>query len=1132
MLGRKTALAAVLAAACFSQEYRATLLGTLTDPTGAAVPGVTVVASNLETGVSTSTTTNSEGSYLVPFLQPGTYRVRAEQQGFKAFERSPIELRVSDRLRVDIRLEVGQVSDSVTVTAEAPLLEVSSSNRGQVVENRVISELPLNSKNPFTLMNLATGVQYTGSLLYFRPFDNGAIADFSINGGRSGVNEYQIDGVSNNANTGRSNLAYVPPVEATQEFKIQTNTYDSQYGRTGGGIISVSIKSGANSFRGAVYEYLRRTGLEANQYANNASNQPRAKRVIDQYGFQIGGPVLLPRLYKGRNRTFFMFALEKYRESTPQPAQGSVPTPEQKSGDFSQTFTPANRLYTIFDPLTVYPNPAFVSSRALSLTNLQNLRHPFPGNRVPRSRMEPIALRVLDDIPLPNQPGDPITKMNNWFGANVTEDTDFINLIGRVDHNLNAAWKMYGRWMHNYRDGGRINYWGWETPARRQIHAGRRNDGAVLDLVGTLSPRTVFSGRFGFNRFKQLSKFTPQDISALGLPRNLVSQLQMPDKYPQFTFENYLQTSLSEWNIVPSETYTAQAGLVKVAGAHSVKFGAEFRVMHYASIGRGNASGTFAFTRSWTSSNPQVSDPNAGNAIASFLLGYMSSASVALNDMPYVGWRYPVLYFQDDWQVTRSLTLNLGLRWDHEAPPVERFNRQNRGFDFAARSPYQVPGLDLRGGLLFAGVNGVPRGAFDGDWNNIQPRLGLAAKLLRTKPLVLRGGIGRYYLPTVEFGGTVGFSQSTSAQTSTPDFRPFNVLANPFPEGLIQPPGASQGLSTQVGSSISFNDPRRRIPNVWQYSLGFQYELTPGLLLEASYVGSNTRQLQVGKGMSFLTAEQLALGTPYLSTVVPNPFYDVLPRNTSRGAQPTIQRRNLMTQYPHFTGVTMNGMSLGRSWYHSLQMKAERRFKQGFSVLASYTTSKTMEAVSYLNAQDTALARELTSFDVPQRLVLSGMYEFPFGHRRRWARSGVANWLAGNWQVSWSGVMQSGTPMSYPDFYIHGDPRLKTGRSLGRWFNTSPEIWVQRAPDTLRVTPLRSPNIRRHAAPQFDLTLLREFPVREGHKAQLRISAFNFSNTPVFGFPNTSPTSPLFGVVSIQQINLPRSIELGFRYAF
>ncbi len=1122
-------LASLAAALASAQEYRATLVGVVTDQTGAAVPNAALTATNVATGVATASRTNTDGSFVIPFLLPGAYRLQVEQPGFKTFERSPIELRVNDRTRVDVTLEIGQIADRVTVTAEAELLEVSTSNRGQVIENRKITDLPLNSKNPFTLMNLAAGVQYMGSLLYFRPFDNGAISDFSINGGRPRMNEYQIDGVSDNM---RSGLAYVPPVEATQEFKIQTNTYDAQYGRTGGGVVSVSIKPGTNLFHGAAYEYMRRTFLEANMYANNAVGEPRARRVIDQYGFQVDGPVLIPKLYRGKERTFFMFALEKYRESTPQPAQGSVPTPEQRKGDFAQTLTSAGRLYTIYDPLTVRPNPAFDPSRSLSLSNLQNIRSPFAGNQAPQPRMEPIALRVLQDIPLPNQPGDPVTRVNNWFGAKVTEDTDFKNLIGRIDHNISSAWKVYGRWNHNYRDGGRINYWGWETAARRQIHAGRRNDGAVFDVVGTLDPRNIFSVRLGYNRFKSLSKFTPQDISALGLPKSFVGQLQMPDKYPQFTFDGYLQTSLNEWDIEPVETYTGQASLLKMAGPHSMKFGFEYRLIHFASFARSNASGTFYFSRSWTSSNPQVTDPNAGNSIASFLLGYMSGASATINATPYMSWRYPVLFFQDEWQVTRRLNLSLGVRWDYESPPVERYDRQVRGFDFKVKGPYEVPGFDLKGGLLYARVDGRPRGAFNPDWDNWQPRFGLAYKMLRTKPLVFRAGFGRYYMPTTEYGGMTGFSQTTSAQTSTPDFKPFRVLADPFPDGLIQPPGASLGLKTQVGDSVSFNDLGRRIPHIWLFSAGFQYELVSGLLVEATYSGSRTGELQVGKSLSYLTKEQLALGTPYLSTTVPNPFYGILPRTTSRGAQATIQRRNLLTQYPQYTGVTMNNQSLGGSWYNSFQFKLERRFRHGFSALVSYTVSKTMEATSYLNSHDTALARELVSFDVPQRLVLSGIYEFPVGPKRRWLSGGLLSHLIGGWQLGWSGVLQKGPPMSYPDYYIHGNPKLTSGQTLDRWFDTSPSIWVQRPPETWRVTPLRSPNIRRHSAPQFDASLIREFLVREGHKFQVKVSSFNVTNTPVFGFPTTSPTSQLFGVVSIRQINLPRSVELGFRYVF
>jgi hypothetical protein len=1114
-----------------AQEYRATLLGVVVDPTGARVPGATVTVTNIGTSVRTASKTNDDGSYLIPLLPPGKYAVQVEHSGFKTFERSPIELRLNDRTRVDVELQVGQVADRVTVTAEAPLLEVASSNRGEIVDNRKVTDLPLNGRNPYVFMQLAAGAVYTGTLIWTRPWAEGS--SYTINGGRDRSNEFQLDGSPNNSNATGSivYVGYTPPIEATQEMKIQTNTYDSQYGRTGGGVANLSVKSGTNRLHGAAYEYMRRPGLEANLFANNATGSPKADHVVDQYGFEIDGPVMLPKLYRGRDRTFFMFALERYREPQPAPELGAVPTAEQRKGDFSQTLTAAGRLYTIYDPISIRLNPAFDPAKSVTLSNLQYIRTPFAGNQVPQSRMEPIALNVLKDIPLPNRPGDPVTHLNNWF-ANAVANNEFQNLIGRIDHTFNETWRVFARWSHEKRDAAH-DYWLWGSPASKNVYQIRGADSAAFDTTGILNPSTVLNGRVSFNRQLQDAYLFPKfDMASLGLPKSLIGQLQMPDFYPLFTFENYLQAGIDAYGDIPNETIAGQGSMSKLYRTHSMKFGSELRVMHRASLGRTRAAGNYAFTRSWTSSNPQVTDANAGNAIASFLLGYMSSASATINPTPYQSSRYGVLFFQDDWQVSRRLTLNLGLRWDYESPLVERYNRQNRGFDFNAKSPYQVPGYDLRGGLLFAGVGGQPRGAYNPDKNNFQPRFGLAYKILQSKPLVFRGGMGLYHLPTVDMGGNLGFSQTTSSQTSTSDYLPYQVLSNPYPNGLIRPAGASLGLATEVGNSVSFGDLRERAPYMWQYSAGFQYELVPGLLLEATYVGSQTGDLQVSKSMSYLTKEQLALGTPYLSASVSNPFYDVLPVTTSRGGQRTIQRRNLLTQFPQYSGLTMSGISLGTSWYNSAAFKVERRFKSGLSLLGSYTVSKTMEAVDYFNAQDSKLARGLSSNDRPQRFVLSGLYEFPIGPQKKWLSNGVLSHLVGGWEFSWLTLIQSGPPISYPDYYIYGNPELKSGQTLDHWFDTSPSIWGQRPTDTLRVTPFRSPNIRRHSAPQVDLTLMRVFRVKEGHKFQFKVTAFNASNTPIFDFPNTSPTSPLFGVVPKTQINAARSVEIGLRYAF
>lgn len=1115
----------------YAQEYRATLLGLVTDPTGAAVVGAKVLVVNVETEVRSATESNSDGNYLVPYLPPGTYRLRVEHTGFKAFERSPIELRVNDRTRLDVALEVGEISERITVTAESPLLEQANAERGQVIGNREITNMPLNGGNPLELMNLSVGALYTGDLRYTRPFFEGGT--YSMNGGRSGSNEFQIDGVSNNAAAANAALgvAYVPPVEATQQFKVQTNIYDAQYGRAGGGVMNLTVKSGTNRYHGAAYEKLRRPSFYAVPFANNATGAAPPQSLMDQYGFEIDGPLTVPKLYRGKDRSFFMFALERYRDALPIPTVNSVATTEQRNGDFSKTFTSAGKLYTIYDPLTIYANPAFDRTKAVSLSNPQYLRLPFANNQVPRARMDPVALHVLQDIPLPNRPGDVPTGLNNFVNGGVSNNDDFQNLLSRIDHTVSDSLKIYGRWSHAVRDYGVFpNYNGWTTPAGSGRRGLWRSDTAAFDATATLTPRTVLSARLGFNRYTTVYDYGYVDLVAAGFPKTFVSQVPRPDTYPAFSWTNYTanRNGIATIPDTAYDTWTAQGTLLKVLGTHSLKFGAEFRLIHYASIDYGN-SGSFSFTNDWTGMAPSVSDPNSGNAIASFLMGYMSYANIQVGNPTYLGWRFPVAFVQHDWQVSRRLTLNMGVRWDYESPPVERHNRQNCGFDFSAKSPYQVPGLDLRGGLLFAGTDGQPRGAFNPDRNNFQPRFGLAYKLLSSKPLVFRGGFGLSYLGTTDYGTATGFSQTTTAQTSTAGFLPYWLLSNPLPNGVTPPAGAALGLATGVGGALSFNDAQRKRPNVWQYSAGFQYELRPGLLVDLSYVGSQTDQIGTSNNINFLTPDQLALGTVYLNQSVPNPLYNIVP---SLGAQATIQRRQLLLPYPQYGTMTMSNISIAHSWYNSLQLKVEQRLKHGLNFLVSYTNSKNMEAVSFLNASDPKPSRELVSYDTPQRLVISGMYELPVGPKKKWANSGLAAKLIGGWQASWMGTMQSGRPMSLPDYYIYGNPKLESGQTINHWFDTSKAIWVQRPPDTLRTAKLRSPNISRHSAPQISTVLIRDFRITERQKLQFKVSAFNVSNTPIFDFPNTTPTSPLFGVVPVTQINLPRSVELGFRYVF
>src|SRR3954468_8514896 len=383
-------LLAFASGASAAQEFRATVKGQVVDTSQAALPGATVTVRNQETGEVATATSNGEGNYTVPFLRPGLYSVTVEMEGFQKYTRSDMRLEVSQVAVINAQLGLGGLAESVNVSAEAPLLETSNANRGTVIDQARIAELPLQSRSPMALATLVAGVNYNAQAVYLRPFDNGALADWSMNGGQNRNNEFLLDGAPNNANQGGNNIAYVPPAEAVQEFKVSTNSYDAQYGRTAGGVINMSLKSGTNSFHGVGYDFMRRKGLAANSFLLNARNSPKTDQYIDQYGFEIDGPVVIPGLYNGHNKTFFMFNGERYREGTPAAQFSTVPTAAMKNGDFSGLVNAQGQLITIYDPTTGHD------------VNGVWTRDAFPGNKIPADRINAAARAFLQYFPDPN----------------------------------------------------------------------------------------------------------------------------------------------------------------------------------------------------------------------------------------------------------------------------------------------------------------------------------------------------------------------------------------------------------------------------------------------------------------------------------------------------------------------------------------------------------------------------------------------------------------------------------------------------------------------------------------------------------------------------------------------------------
>jgi carboxypeptidase family protein len=1156
-----------------AQDTRATLSGLVTDPTQAAVAGASAKLTRVDTGVVFETTTNATGQYRFLFLNPGAYRLTVEMAGFRQFERSGVVLQVGQSANVDVTLQSGAQTESVTVTSEAVLLETEKGDRGLVVDTHSITDLPLNVRNPIMLAHLSPGVTHTAGTAHLNPFSNSGISGWSVNGGLNNNTEFLMDGAPNNAFSGRSNrIAYVPPADAVEEFKVMTTIYDAQYGHTGGGIINVSSKSGTNQYHGTVYEFAKRTSLNANTFSNNAKGLERLGTKLNQYGFTVGGPIRIPKLYNGRDRTFFFFAGEAYGEDLHYPDESitSVPTVLQKRGDFSKTFDNAGRLMTIYDPLSGRQDGA------------NWVRDPFPGNAIPADKINPTSAKIIALYPDPNSvtPGSPDWQNNFVLAPNIGR-FDFHNYNARVDHTVSARHRLYGRWSWNRHESFRIKN---AIPGIGADHqtAGKTNNAIVFDWVSTLSSATILNIRTALTHWEEYLPGLDHGFSATqwGWPKSLVDQLPiqgrggtrcyptsiifiqdcMPvptgGRVPYISVSSYGFLGSNSFLFEPTDVLSFQPNLALIRGRHTIKAGLDLRVSRFTDQRPEYAAGRLDFDRAYTRQNYLVQDALTGNGIASLLLGYPASGRVDYSVLPYYQTIYTAPWLQDDIKLTRRLTLNLGLRWDLHLPPTERFDRANREFFADVENPIssridqtRFPGFKVKGGIGFAGRNGLPRRPFNTDFNNIQPRIGAAFQL--NSQTVVRGGYGLFYVSPVSRGYTNGFSIQTPFVSSLDGNRtPSGNVSNPFPSGVLQPPGASQGLETFLGQSPSFSNVNTRVPYVHQISFGIQRQLPLRMSVDASYVGSRTRDAIVSKPFNEISKESLALGATALNQNVPNPFAGLIPGTTLNN--PMVTRQQLLRPFPQFTGFDMADRNDGKIWYNSFQLQLEKRASHGLSFVASYTLSKNIEALSYLNGQDLAPTNTLTSWDRPHRLSIYPIYELPFGPGRRFLSSshGPVAKLVGGWQVVMTSIIQSGTPMSIPgDVYLIGDPRLENP-TWSRLFKTGvidvngtvrnvlpgeQPVFAIRPPATLRTTPLRYGNLRNQWGTTFDFSVLKSVRFRERLKAQFRVEAFNVFNTPIFSSnPNLTPTSVTFGQILRDngQSNSPRIVQLGFRFEY
>lgn len=1124
------AAASLFVSPIFAQEFRASLNGRVTDPSGAPVANAKLEVRSATTGVIQNTTTTEDGRYQIPFLDPGSYIVTAEKTGFQRAIREGLQLQIAEKAELNIQMTLGEVSQSVTVAANVGVIETENADRGFAMDAKRVENTPLQGRNIFAQAWSAPGVAVTSGAMRLRPFDIAGSSGIAINGGRPSMNEVLIDGVSNLSRA--SSVAYVPPVEATDEFRVQTTTFDAQYGWTTGGIVNVLTRSGGNEWHGNLFEFLQNTKLNANTFNNNRVGVPRQSSQINTFGGSIGGPIK-------KNKLFIFGSYENIRQVIPDPFTTSVPTELQRAGDFSQTryrnsATGQADLIRIFDPF---------STRTDAQGNV--IRDMFPGNIIPASRLNPIAVRTLSMIPLGNVAGDPISGLNNLSSSGSTRKfTDFFpQYLVRGDYSINETSRMFIRYSRNALDEQRSFRYSTREAFNQADTSNnspftRENHSATVQFTKTLNPTTVLDLRAGLARFvsdggSSISKGF--NVAGLGFDQQFVNQAQA--YFPRFNWSDYEGAGANPAQRSVSQTNSFQGSVYKNAGRHTIKTGVDFRILRGYQQSPGFVAGNFSFNPVFTGININQQVQGTGHSIASFLLGTPQSGFIDLNSQPARQQRMFSTYLQDDVRVTDRLKLNVGVRWDYMGPITDRFDALTRGFDPYVASPLQVPGMDVKGGLMYAGVNGNPRGIYRRDLNNFSPRIGAAYRI--GEKTVLRGGYALMYAQTFDDpGGVPGYNQATDMVTSIVAGTPFNTLTNPFPSGILQPFGNTQGLATYLGRGFNFSNPNRIVPYTHQFSIEVQRELPGRFQLTVGYVQSRVNGLSVSKPYNEISAADLERGRQnpsYLTASVPNPFAGLLPGTSLNGA--TVQRQQLLRPFPQFLGLTETNRSEGKSRYDGLQIMVNKRLSAGLSASVAYTFSKTIEQVSYRNAQDTELEKVVAPFHVPHSVQINGVYELPFGRGKALANNAnsLVNYMISGWEISGIARLQSGMPMplNTNTMPTGADPRLTEGQSLDRWFNTA--AFVARPQFILQTWSSRLSSVHNPAIRNLDASIIKRNKITETTNLTFRADFLNATNTPqFFSGPNNDVNSPNFGKIAgfSDQSNLPRFIQLSLKLQF
>jgi hypothetical protein len=1152
-----------------AQEFRATLSGTVDDATGAHVPGAKVVVVETHTGTKFEIATDANGQYTIPFMLPGDYEITVTKTGFKAGIRKAVHLGSGEHPIIDTRLEVGDTSQSVEVVADASLVNSENASVGQAISTSQVEDLPLNGRTPLVFASLASGVLATGQPALIHPFDSGAAVGWSIGGTPSQTNEILIDGSPDATWDGR--LAYSPPTDAVQEVRVKSFDSDATFGHTGGGTINQVLKSGTNQLHGSLWEFNQPNSILANNFFNNKAGLGNPVTHYNQYGLTAGGPIMVPKVYDGRNKLFWFFAWEGLKDNQPGTAFFTVPTDAERKGDFSALLALGSQ-YQLYNPFTA----------TLSGTTIN--RQPYLNNII-TSPLNPIAQAYLKFIPPPNIPGQP-GGFNN-FGSTASVGLDnYNNELGRIDYNMSQRNRIFADIRITDYSQSKNNYFS-------NISTGsiltRNNTGVSLDDVFTFNATNVLDARFNFTRMNEAhpSPSLGFDPTTLGFPAYLGANA-LVKQLPNLAFasnNNMTTLGTNGANLLPSQSAQIFATWVSIHGSHSLKFGVDLRQYNLNAFSDGNSAGAFSFSaNSWVKASSSASSTVVlGQDLAELLLGLPTSGSFDVNTSAAYSEHYGAVFAQDDWRIRKNLTINLGIRFEYDAPYQERYKRTVNGFDTTSTNPLSaaavaaynahpisqiaVGSFNVLGGLKYSTDGSL----YDQKSHPISPRIGLAWSPERMRgKTVVRAGFAIFVQPVsitqLAITGAYstnpilqqqGFSQTTQYTASNNSFlTPATTLSDPFPTGIKAASGSSAGLATFAGQTVTLMDPDIKDPYSIRWNFGIEHSFTPNTLLEVTYMGNHGVHLPV-----FVT-QLNSIPRQYLSTLpvrdqatitaltasVQNPFAGLA--TSQNGTATSVSQ--LLARFPEFpsgtgsfgTGVIENNAPAGSSFYESLNVRFEKRFSGGLSFIGNYIHSKLIERLVYLNDTDTAPEKRISPFDHPNRFVTALVYQLPFGRGKKYL-SGVSHWqdlIVGGWGLNGIYTYQTGAPVTWvngsttsPGDYVYfGAPITFNNRNANSSaIDTS--VFDVKAADQfqfhVRTFPTTISSLRLDGINEWSPSVSKRLRFTERMTLQLRMEAYNVLNHPVFGPPNTTATNVAFGTITTQA-NKPRIIQLGARFVF